>query len=370
MKYSLIFLLTLIQGSICFSQVEKSTRKCYEDSIDLEGYLVTDCGRKKGIISFDNKLITDPGNNSILWLHNKQPFSGECESCYSHNEKTYFRFKVESGQINGSYLVNHPSGCIQERGTKIMGKFDGKIELFYDSTNAIKEISNYVLGKMNGEQLFLKPNGDTISYENYKVISKGDQIESLLHGIQRQYFSNGKMESEINYNTGLLDGDYKKFSKDGVLINDRKFKKGKESGKCVSYYDNGKIMFEENWKDGIKEGDFIFYLPNDSIKFEEHYKKGLAEGTFKEYYDNRQIQSLVVYAKGKVVSEKYWNEYGQEITEERKTEIEKTKGEKSVPEKKIEKKQPEKKEKSVKKEKNSKSVKEKSTPTEKEEEEL
>ena len=55
------------------------------------------------------------------------------------------------------------------------------------------------------------------------MISKGDQIESLLHGIQRQYFSNGKMESEINYNTGLLDGDYKKFSKDGVLINDRKF---------------------------------------------------------------------------------------------------------------------------------------------------
>lgn len=324
MKYSFFLILILVQSAISYGQNGKQPKlKCYEDSIDLEGYIVSDCGRKKGVMSFDDKLMIDPGTNAILWNHNKQPFNGECESCYSVNEKTYFRFKVESGQINGQYLVNHPSGCIQERGTKIMGKFDGKIELFYDSTNAIKEISNYVLGKMSGEQLFLKPNGDTISFENYKIVSKGDQIESLLHGVQRQYFSNGKMESEINYNTGLLEGNYKKYSKDGTLINDRKFKKGKESGKCISYYDNGKTMFEENWKDGIKEGDFIFYLPNDSIKFEEHYKKGVAEGTFKEYYDNRQMQSLVVYVKGKVVSEKYWNEYGQEITDETKTELDK-----------------------------------------------
>jgi antitoxin component YwqK of YwqJK toxin-antitoxin module len=317
MKYSFFFILTLVQSAISFSQTGKQTKlKCYEDSIDFEGYIVSDCGRKKGVISFDDKLMTDPGNNAILWNHNKQPFSGECESCYSVNEKTYFRFKVESGQINGQYLVNHPSGCIQERGTKIMGKFDGRIELFYDSTNAIKEISNYVLGKMAGEQLFLKANGDTISFENYKVVTKGEQIESLLHGVQRMYFSNGKMESEINYNTGLLEGDYKKYTKDGTLINDRKFKKGKEAGKCISYYDNGKKMFEETWKDGIKDGDFIFYLPNDSIKFEEHYKKGIPEGTFKEYYENRQLQSLVVYVKGKVVSEKYWNEYGQEITKD------------------------------------------------------
>jgi antitoxin component YwqK of YwqJK toxin-antitoxin module len=339
MKFYILFFLSIITAYNCIGQSEKSTKKkCYEDSIDFEGYIVSDCGKKKGVISFDNKLMTDPGTNVILWNHNKQPFSGECESCYSANEKTYFRFSVESGQINGKYLVNHPSGCIQERGSKIMGKFDGKIELFYDSTNEVKEISNYVLGKMNGEQLFLQQNGDTIGLENYKVISKGDKFESLLNGVQRAYYSNGKIESEINYNTGLLEGDYRKYSKDGTLINDRKFKKGKESGKCISYYDNGKKMYEENWKDGIKEGDFIFYLPNDSIKFEEHYKKGLPEGTFKEYYDNRQMQSLVVYVKGKVVSEKYWNEYGQDMTKERKTELEKDKAKTSPEEKKTEKK--------------------------------
>ena len=86
-----------------------------------------------------------------------------------------------------------------------MGKFDGLIEIFYDSTNAVKEIANYVLGKLDGPQLFLRPNGDTISFENYKVISKKDQIESILHGVQKLYFSNGKLESEVNYNLGQLD---------------------------------------------------------------------------------------------------------------------------------------------------------------------
>ena len=49
------------------------------------------------------------------------------------------------------------------------------------------------------------------------------------------------------------------------------------------------------------------------------------------------MQSLVVYVKGKVVSEKYWNEYGQDMTKERKTELEKDKAKTSPEEKKTEK---------------------------------
>ena len=167
MKNQLFWIFLLISTGSVFSQ-----KKCYEDSIDAEGYIVSDCGRKKGVVNFDEKLMIEPGTNVILWDHNKQPFNGECESCFGHNEKTRFRFKVEYGNINGNYVSNYESGCIQERGVKVMGKFDGLIEIFYDSTNAVKEIANYVLGKLDGPQLFLRPNGDTISFENYKVISK------------------------------------------------------------------------------------------------------------------------------------------------------------------------------------------------------
>jgi antitoxin component YwqK of YwqJK toxin-antitoxin module len=299
-----------------------SQKKCFEDSIDAEGYIVSDCGRKKGVVNFDEKLIIEPGTNIILWDKNKQPFNGECESCFTHNEKTRFRFKVENGNINGKYISNYESGCIQERGVKVMGKFDGLIEIFYDSTNATKEISNYVLGKLDGPQLFLRPNGDTIAFENYKVISKKDQIESILHGVQKLYFSNGKLESEVNYNVGQLDGIYKKYNKEGILINDRNFKKGKENGKCISYYDDGKKMLEENWKEGVKNGAFIFYFPNDSIKFQENYVKGIPQGWFKENYDNNQKKSEIFYEKGKIIKEQYWNEYGQDLTKEKKEERE------------------------------------------------
>jgi antitoxin component YwqK of YwqJK toxin-antitoxin module len=316
MKSNLLILSLLLLTFSAYGQ-----KKCYEDSIDAEGYIVSDCGRKKGIVNFDEKLMIEPGTNIILWDHNKQPFNGECESCFSHNEKTRFRFKVENGNINGNYISNYESGCIQERGVKVMGKFDGLIEMFYDSTNAVKEIANYVLGKLDGPQLYLQPNGDTISFNNYKVISKKDQIESILDGVQKLYFSNGKLESEVNYKVGQLDGAYKKFTKEGILINDRNFKNGKENGKCISYYDDGKKMLEENWKEGVKNGAFIYYLPNDSIKFEENYVKGIPQGWFRENYENYQKKSEVLYEKGKIVSEKYWNEYGQNITEEKKKEL-------------------------------------------------
>jgi antitoxin component YwqK of YwqJK toxin-antitoxin module len=317
MKNQLFWIFLLISTGSVFSQ-----KKCYEDSIDAEGYIVSDCGRKKGVVNFDEKLMIEPGTNVILWDHNKQPFNGECESCFGHNEKTRFRFKVENGNINGNYVSNYESGCIQERGVKVMGKFDGLIEIFYDSTNAVKEIANYVLGKLDGPQLFLRSNGDTISFENYKVISKKDQIESILHGVQKLYYSDSKLESEVNYNLGQLDGAYKKYNKEGILINDRIFKNGKENGRCISYYDDGKKMLEENWKEGVKNGAFILYLPNDSIQFKESYKKGIPDGIFEEYYENRQIKSKIEYLKGKITKEEYWNQYGQVITDEKKKERE------------------------------------------------
>lgn len=317
MKNQLLWIFLLISTGSVFSQ-----KKCYEDSIDAEGYIVSDCGRKKGIVYFDEKLMIEPGTNIILWDHNKQPFNGECESCFSHNEKTRFRFKVENGNINGNYVSNYESGCIQERGVKVMGKFDGLIEIFYDSTNAVKEIANYVLGKLDGPQLFLRQNGDTISFENYKVISKKDQIQSILHGVQKLYFSNGKLESEVNYNLGELDGVYKKYNKEGILIIDRNFKNGKENGRYISYNDDGKKMLEENWKEGVKNGAFVYYMPNDSIKSQENYVKGIPQGWFKENYENYQKKSEVLYEKGKIVSEQYWNEFGQDITKEKKEERE------------------------------------------------
>ena len=370
MKSQLFLISFLLIAESVFGQ-----KKCYEDSIDAEGYIVSDCGRKKGIVNFDEKLMIEPGTNIILWDHNKQPFNGECESCFTHNEKTRFRFKVENGNINGKYISNYESGCIQERGVKVMGKFDGLIEVFYDSTNAVKEIGNYILGKLDGPQLFLRPNGDTIAFENYKVISKKDQIESILHGVQKLYYSNGKLESEVNYNLGQLDGIYKKYTKEGILINDRNFKNGKEHGKCISYYDDGKKMLEENWKEGVKNGAFVFYFPNDSIKFQENYVKGIPQGWFKENYDNNQKKSEVLYEKGKVIKEQYWNEYGQDLTKEKKEEREaqeKAQGSKTDKKssKKVENTESEKSEKKSAKEKSSKKEKNKEEVKPKEEEEL
>jgi antitoxin component YwqK of YwqJK toxin-antitoxin module len=358
----------LITGSV-FSQ-----KKCYEDSIDAEGYIVSDCGRKKGIVNFDEKLMIEPGTNIILWDHNKQPFNGECESCFGHNEKTRFRFKVENGNINGNYISNYESGCIQERGVKVMGKFDGLIEIFYDSTNAVQEIANYVLGKLDGPQLFLRPNGDTISFENYKVISKKDQIESILHGVQKLYYSNGKLESEVNYNLGQLHGVYRKYNKEGILISDLNFKNGKEHGKCISYYDDGKKMLEENWNEGIKNGAFILYLPNDSIQYQENYKKGIPDGKFEDYHENRQVKSKITYLKGKIITEQYWNQYGQDITQEKKKEREEQEKAKGInTDKKSTKKQEasdSENDKKSKKEKSKKETNSKEQEKSKEEEEL
>ena len=55
------------------------------------------------------------------------------------------------------------------------------------------------------------------------------------------------------------------------------------------------------------------YYDNGQLKKEGYYNDDKEEGLWKEYYDNGQLASYKSYKEGELISNKCWDEEGNEI---------------------------------------------------------
>ena len=110
MNKVLLILIFFIFSSDFYAQ-----KKCYEDSVDIRGYIVSECLRSSKYIDFNEKLMSEPGTGIILYRSSMQPFTGKCQGCF-FNDKLWFQMELQSGKKNGPYIVNYKSGCPKEDG--------------------------------------------------------------------------------------------------------------------------------------------------------------------------------------------------------------------------------------------------------------
>ena len=85
------------------------------------------------------------------------------------------------------------------------------------------------------------------------------------------------------------------------------------SGDMFSLDENGEIEEEVTLKDGLVwNGKWSRYYENGEKKNEVNYKDGKEDGTWTRWYENGQKYSEGIYGDGKWISEKCWNEDGNE----------------------------------------------------------
>ena len=60
---------------------------------------------------------------------------------------------------------------------------------------------------------------------------------------------------------------------------------------------------------GVDKG----YYENGQLRYETNYKDGIVDGLGKGWYENGQLKSEWSYKDGELISEKCWDEEGNEI---------------------------------------------------------
>ena len=203
---------------------------------------------------------------------------------------------------------------------------EGKIvnSVIYDNTG--KKISEGIVNE-KGERVG--------SWKNFfpdgKIQSEGNYFNNSKNGQWKFYYPNGKVEQIGNYRNGRENGQWNWYYPNGTLHREENYFNGKRDGPYVEYNENGKIIAQGQFLDGekdgqweievgdqketgkyvlgLREGIWRYYYKNGKLRFEGNYTRGMANGKHKYYYQDGGIKEEQFYVMG--IKEKTWKKYDE-----------------------------------------------------------
>lgn len=100
-----------------------------------------------------------------------------------------------------------------------------------------------------------------------------------------------------------LTGKYIDYYSNGNICLECDFEKGRFEGKYIDYFSNGRVYSERNYKRSILHGKQISYYSNGQVCSEHNYKKGRYHGKQISYYSNGGVYSERNYTNGKEIKD-------------------------------------------------------------------
>jgi antitoxin component YwqK of YwqJK toxin-antitoxin module len=92
-------------------------------------------------------------------------------------------------------------------------------------------------------------------------------LKGVKHGSYIEYFVNGHIKINANYENGKLDGFHKEYYEKGGLKYESNYSNGVQFGETKSYYDNGNVYRKFNLSNGEYEGEIKEFKKNGDLKF-------------------------------------------------------------------------------------------------------
>ena len=194
------------------------------------------------------------------------------------------------------------------------------------------KISYYDNGKKKEEKHFKDENIELMTgwYENGQKKGEINFKDGEVDGLFREWHDNGQKKGESFFKNGHKISS-KKWNVDGVPYIDGKlkgvgttwydngqkksektYKSGEKDGLWTTWYDNGKKKSESTYKDGKKDGLWIEYYENGEKEEELTYKDEKIDGLYTRWYENGEKMYEGTFKNGDLISEKCWDEDGNE----------------------------------------------------------
>ena len=219
---------------------------------------------------------------------------------------------------------------------EIIKRFDnGDKELLvkYKGEGNDKVVVERITYHENGDTLLLEKPLDKIYmkrlYIDGRLMFETNFKDDKKDGKWTTWHSNGRINYKTNYKDGKADGKWTHWYDNGQKMKEGTVKDGEKyvinawnkngellvkegNGKWIIYYESGKINNEGTYKDGKADGLGTGWYDNGQKKWEGAFKDGEKDGKWTYYYENGQKKEEVTYRDGELISEKCWDEDGDE----------------------------------------------------------
>lgn len=314
----LLVILTVLHTHYGFSQIHRNNSesgRIEEESsvktVNRRGIRETDCNND---LELDGKKVYKQGTSL--------PFTGKCTSYFedgSIEREANFVDGKEDGFIIEYYKnkLNTPKTALKDLQPNMMklrmsyklGVEDGQWQFWYENGKLAWEM-NYVDGKKHGEQKYYYENGNPKKIEIYNM--------DVKHGLFTDYYPDSTLKAEIEFKNGYFDGKYILYYSNGQEQIKATMKQGKEEGEKTTYHPNGQMATLQKFVKGKPEGTWRSWYDTGTERSVERYVKGVKEGEQTEYHKEGQLKMRAVYKAGKLVSEEFYDEFGNKYNPRKK----------------------------------------------------
>ncbi len=146
----------------------------------------------------------------------------------------------------------------------------------YRKSGELYILSEYKNNVKHGKYIMIYPAGNKriAKFKDGKIV------------VSTEYFSNGKIKKQNNYNNGRLDGE------------------------CIEFYNNGVIKEKTHYKNGRLNGEYKAFYKDGSLECETMFLNNKMNGVAKYYSKGKKIKE-VFHSHGWFIKTIYFDENGQ-----------------------------------------------------------
>lgn len=142
---------------------------------------------------------------------------------------------------------------------------------------------------------------DDREYKPESKVEEGNYIDSRKDGLWKRYWANGKLRSEVFFDTGKPMGEYKLYYENGKLEEHSNWVNSKNLGEFKRYYANGNpqqhFLFADN---GKRNGLQKYFHENGKLAMEVHIANGFEAGVMRRYNPDGSLAEEKTFDSGNV----------------------------------------------------------------------
>lgn len=223
-----------------------------------------------------------------------------------------------NGKPDGFWKTYYVTGIVKSEGTRKNFLLDS-VWIFYNELSDTLEKISYVLGKRNGYYYQYSSVEEKNQPRRNIVISKELFVNDKREGLSYYYYPNGKLREVINYRNNKKHGIGKEFNNDSVIItlyeyfndymidkqNINRIVKSRKEGVWKEFYNDGSVKSEKNFNENQLTGHLKEFDPKGNVTLSELYDNGKLIKSGKE--DTLDIEERITKdANGKIIKRSYF----------------------------------------------------------------
>lgn len=123
-------------------------------------------------------------------------------------------------------------------------------------------------------------------------------LNACTDDLQKSYYDNGKLRSELRYEEGKLHGHCKWYYETGLLQMEAWYEHNMLNGKQVRYHENGNVQSVAFYRENMFDSLYQQFSINGKLLLNEYYLKDTLHGIYQKFYETGQVMVEGTYEKG------------------------------------------------------------------------